>query len=263
MKKRIISAIVALAIVVPVIIFGGKYYAFVIGLLSVLAYKELLDLKENSVEIPNIIKAIGLIDLVLLVCSEFDGYAVIFGLSYRAIAISLISILIPTLFYKDNKYTTREALYLAGIVIFLGMVFNSFILVRSLSMHLLVYLILICTMTDAFAMFTGMIIGKHKVAPLISPKKTIEGCIGGSIIGTVVPIVYYVTYVGKFSYKLVLITIVLSVIGQLGDLFFSKIKRENKIKDFSNIMPGHGGILDRLDSLCFVVITYLIFISYI
>ncbi len=98
MKKRILSAIVALAIVVPVIILGGKYYSFVIGLLAILAYKELLDLKENSVEIPNIIKAIGLIDLILLVFSEFDGYAVIFGLSYRAIAIYLISILIPTLF---------------------------------------------------------------------------------------------------------------------------------------------------------------------
>jgi len=263
MKKRIISAIVALAIVVPVIILGGKYYSFVIGLISILAYKELLDLKENSVEIPNLIKAIGLIDLILLVFSEFDGYAVIFGLSYRAIAISLVTILIPTLFYKDNKYTTREALYIAGIVIFLGLVFNSFILVRSLSVHLLVFLILICTFTDAFAMFTGMLIGKHKVAPIISPKKTIEGCIGGSVIGTVVPIIYYVTYVGKFSYKLVLITILLSVIGQFGDLFFSKIKRENKIKDFSNIMPGHGGILDRLDSLCFVIITYLVFISYI
>lgn len=263
MKKRIISAAIALAIVVPVIIYGGKFYAFFIGLLSVLAYKELLDLKENSVEIPNAIKAIGLIDLILLVFSEFDGYQIIFGLSYRAIAISLISILIPTLFYKDNKYTTREALYISGIVIFLGMVFNSFILVRSLSVHLLVYLILICTVTDAFAMFTGMLIGKHKVTPIISPKKTIEGCVGGSLIGTVVPIVYYINFVGKFSYKLVLITLLLSVIGQFGDLFFSKIKRENKIKDFSNIMPGHGGILDRLDSLCFVIITYLIFISYI
>ena len=263
MKKRLISAIIALAILVPVIIYGGKVYAFVIGLISILAYKELLDLKENSHEIPNAIKAIGLIDLVLLVFSEFDGYSIIYGLSYKIIALSLLSILIPTLFYKDNKYTTREALYLAGIVIFLGLVFNSFILVRSLSVHLLVYLILICTITDAFAMFTGMLIGKHKVTPIISPKKTIEGCIGGSLIGTVIPIVYYINYVGKFSYKLILITLLLSVIGQFGDLFFSKIKRENKIKDFSNIMPGHGGILDRLDSLCFVIITYLIFISYI
>ena len=263
MKKRIISAIVALAIVVPLVILGGRYFSFGMGILAILAYKELLDLKENAHEIPNAIKAIGLVDMLLLVFSEFDGYAIIFGLSYRAIAISLLTILIPTLFYKNNAYTTREAYYLAGIVLFLGLVFNSFILVRSLSLHLLVYLILICTLTDAFAMFSGMLFGKHKVTPNISPNKTIEGCIGGSIVGTVVPIIYYIYFVGSFSYKLVLITILLSIIDQLGDLFFSKIKRENKIKDFSNIMPGHGGILDRIDSLCFVVITYLIFVSYI
>lgn len=263
MKKRIISAIVALAIVVPLLILGGNYFSFLAGLLGVLAYKELLDIKENAREIPTVIKAIGLIDLVILIFSEFDGYAIIFGLSYRAIAISLLTLLIPTLFYKNNEYTTREAFYLVGIVLFLGLVFNNFILVRSLSLHLLVYLILICTLTDAFAMFTGMLIGKHKVTPNISPKKTVEGCIGGSIFGTVVPILYYVHFLGKFSVQLVLITLFLTVIDQLGDLFFSKIKRENKIKDFSNIMPGHGGILDRLDSLCFVVIAYLIFISYI
>lgn len=263
MKKRIISAIVALAIFVPVIILGGKLFIIAMGMLSVLAYKELLDLKENSHEIPEIIKGIGLIDMLLLVFSEFDGYSLMFGLSYRALAITLLSLFIPTIFYKNNKYTTREALYLSGIVLLLGLVFNSFILVRALSLYKLVYLIIICFLTDAFAMFTGMIIGKHKICPVISPKKTLEGCIGGSIFGSIGGIIFYVCLIGKFSYKLVLITILLSIIDQLGDLFFSKIKRENKIKDFSNIMPGHGGVLDRLDSLCFVVMAYLIFASII
>jgi phosphatidate cytidylyltransferase len=121
----------------------------------------------------------------------------------------------------------------------------------------------ICIITDTFAMLTGMLIGKHKACPKISPKKTIEGCVGGSIIGTAVSTIFYVNLVGKFSVKLVLITLILTVIGQLGDLFFSKIKRENQIKDFSNIMPGHGGVLDRLDSLCFVIMAYMLFISFI
>ena len=263
MKKRIISAIVALLIVVPLIILGGNYFIGLSAVLSILAYKELLDLKENAHEIPNAIKAIGVIDLVLLVFSEFNWNKLSYNLSYKMIAITLLTLLIPTLFYKDNKYTTREAFYLTGIVLFLGIIFNNLILIRLISLHRLVYLILICTMTDAFAMFTGMLIGKHKVTPNISPKKTIEGCIGGSIVGSTIAIIYYVYFVGSFSYKLILITLLLSVIDQFGDLFFSKIKRENKIKDFSNIMPGHGGILDRLDSLCFVVITYLLFISYI
>lgn len=263
MKKRIISAIVAIAIFAPIIYFGGRAFSIAIGMLSVLAYKELLDLKENATEIPEIMKGIGLVDLLLLVFSEYASDLYMFGLSYRVLTISLLTLFIPTLFYKDNKYTTREALYLVGIIMLLGVVFNSFIFIRSVSLYTLLYLMVICVMTDTFAMLTGMLIGKHKACPKISPKKTIEGCIGGSIIGTAVGVIFYSNLVGKFSIKLIIITLLLTVIGQLGDLFFSKIKRENQIKDFSNIMPGHGGILDRLDSLCFVIMAYMLVISFV
>ena len=263
MKKRIISAIVALAIFIPVVYFGGKVFSIAMGMLAVLGYKELLDLKENSVEIPEIIKGIGLVDMLLLVFSEFISDSLLFGLSYSFLAVTLLTLFIPTFFYKDNKYTTKEALYLVGIVTLLGLVFNSIIFIRSFSLYLLLYLFIICVVTDTFAMLTGMLIGKHKACPKISPKKTIEGCIGGSVIGTVVSTIFYANLVGKFSIKLVIFTLLLTIIGQLGDLFFSKIKRENKIKDFSNIMPGHGGVLDRLDSFCFVILAYIAFISYI
>jgi len=263
MLKRIISAIVALAIFVPVIIFGGMYFKIAVSLLSVLAYKELLDLKENAHEIPNAIKALGLLNLLLIVFSAYNKFVISLGIPYKGLCVLLVTLLIPTLFYKNNKYTTREAFYIAGIVAFLSLVFTNFIYIRTLSLHRFVYLLLICALTDAFAMFTGMLIGKHKVTPNISPKKTIEGCIGGSIIGTTVAVIYYSNLVGSFSIKLCLITLLLSIVDQFGDLFFSKIKRENKIKDFSNIMPGHGGVLDRIDSLCFVSIVYVIFISII
>lgn len=262
MKTRIISAIVALAIFVPLIILGGKYFAVAVGVLGLLAYREILNLKENAREIPIFIKFIGMVLTLLLIFSECEGFNIINGLSYKGLGVLLLSLFIPTLFYKNNVYTTREAFYLTGVVLLLGLVFNGFILVRDLSIYRLVYLILICTLTDAFAMFTGMLIGRHKLCPTISPKKTIEGSLGGTIIGSSVAIIFYVNLVGDFSIKLILFTLLLSVIGQLGDLFFSKIKRENGIKDFSKIMPGHGGILDRLDSLCFVVLAYLVVISY-
>lgn len=263
MKKRIISAIVALAIFVPVVYFGGRVFEIAVGMLAVLAYKEILDLKENSLEIPQIIKGIGLIDLLLLAIADFSSDALFFGLSFGLLSITLLTLFIPTLFYKDNKYTTKEAFYMVGIVSLLGLFFNSVIFIRSISLYTFIYLFGICVITDTFAMLTGMLIGKHKACPKISPKKTIEGCIGGSVIGTVVASIFYHNLIAKLSFKIVVITLVLTVIGQLGDLFFSKIKRENNIKDFSNIMPGHGGVLDRLDSFCFVVIAYIALISYI
>ena len=263
MKTRIISAIVAGAILIPIIILGGKFFAIGMGVLALLGYRELLNLKENAREIPIFIKLIGMILMLLLVFSEFDGLNIIYGLSYKALALVLLALYIPTLFYKNNVYTTREAFYLTGIVLLLGLVFNSFILIRSISVYLLTYLIIVCAVTDAFAMFTGMLIGRHKLCPKISPKKTIEGSIGGTLIGSAVGVIFYINLVGDYSIKLILFTLLLSVIGQLGDLFFSKIKRENNIKDFSNIMPGHGGVLDRIDSLCFAALTYLVIISYI
>ena len=111
-----------------------------------------------------------------------------------------------------------------------------------------------------FAMFTGSLFGKHKLIPKVSPKKSVEGSVGGSIIGTILAVVYYelvITNTGNL-FILIISTFILTILGQLGDLLFSKIKRENGIKDFSNIMPGHGGILDRLDSLSFVAMGYIL-----
>lgn len=123
----------------------------------------------------------------------------------------------------------------------------------------LLYLVLVSTMTDTFAMLIGCLIGKHKLIPSVSPKKSVEGSVAGSLLGTVIASIYYVVVL-KSTMNIVLVaimTLLLTILGQIGDLFFSKIKRKWH-KDFSNIMPGHGGILDRFDSLTFIVFGYVI-----
>ena len=127
----------------------------------------------------------------------------------------------------------------------------------------IIYLLLITTITDTFALFTGMLVGKHKLCPSVSPKKTIEGAIGGTVAGTFVATAFYTTVIDP-SMSLafvVIITIILSLLGQLGDLVFSSIKRYYDKKDFSNLIPEHGGVLDRFDSLIFVVLAFIIFSS--
>lgn len=263
MKTRIISAAIALAIVVPLLIIGGKAFALGVGILSVLAYKEIVDLKESHKKLPILVQIIGLINLLLLVFSEFDGYSIMFGVTYKGIALTLISLLIPAVLYRDDKYTMKDAFFMIGAIILLGAVFNVFILLRALSLYQVLYLMLIAIMTDTFAMVIGGLIGKHKLIPDVSPKKTWEGSVAGSIVGSAIAIIFYSYLIGEFSVSLVVITLLLSIVGQFGDLVFSKIKRENKIKDFSNIMPGHGGILDRLDSLIFISLAYIILISFL
>lgn len=116
--------------------------------------------------------------------------------------------------------------------------------------------LLIPFLTDAVAMFSGMLFGKHKLAPEISPKKTREGSIGGLLGGTVAVLLYGLVIGQIFDVNvnyayLVIYGLFGSAVSQLGDLSFSYVKRQNKVKDFGTIFPGHGGVLDRFDSVIF------------
>ncbi len=262
MKKRILSAIVIFAIVIPLIYFGGKYFSLGIALTAMLSYKELLNLKCNKNKIPILIQIFGFIATVCLVLSSID-YSYAFGLSYRLLIGMILLFMIPTLFYKNTSYNSKDALYMIGITTLIGLVFNCFVLIRAFSMWEFIYLLTITILTDTFAMIIGLLCGKHKLCPTISPKKSWEGSVGGSIIATIAACVFYNYLVNPLTIKIVIITLVLSIIGQLGDLVFSRIKRDNEIKDYSNLIPGHGGMLDRLDSIIFVVITYVLIHSFI
>lgn len=115
----------------------------------------------------------------------------------------------------------------------------------------------IAFLSDASAYFTGMAFGKHKLAPDLSPKKTVEGAVGGLVgatLGTMLTGLFFQTFFGEWEFHypvLALFGFLGSVASQLGDLSFSYIKREYGIKDFGKILPGHGGILDRFDSVIF------------
>ncbi len=259
MKQRIISAIFMFIILIPIFVIGGNIFTIAVSMISVLALKELIDLKESHHEIPDTVFLISIIDLLFLILFECDGVSLSLGLTYKGIAITCISLLLPVLFYKKVKYDTKDAFYLIGITLFLGVIFNTILLIRNIDINHFIYLLLIVILTDTFALFIGKLIGKHKSCPTISPNKTWEGCIGGALVGTVISLIFYLNVISSSHVLLVgIMSLVLSIMGQMGDLIFSKIKRENKIKDFSNLIPGHGGILDRMDSFIFVVLTYII-----
>lgn len=260
MKKRVISGIIMSLVLIPILIIGGNVFILAMGMIGILALKELINLKISHEKIPDLINLISFITILLLIFSEYDGYSIMFGLTYKGLAITILSLLIPCLFYK-NKYSTHDAFYLIGCVIFLGLIFNSIILIRNISIWRLIYLVLIVTINDIFAYLIGDLIGKHKFSK-ISPNKTIEGTVAGLIVSTIISTIFYINAIGNTNIiKLIFLTMLISLSGQIGDLVFSKIKRENNIKDYSNLIPGHGGVLDRIDSLIFAVLTYTLIIG--
>lgn len=258
MKKRIISAIVMLIITIPIIYYGGSIFRIGVACIGTLALKEILDLRVSHKPIPIVASIYSVIALLFLILAEYEGYSMMFGLTYKGIAILLLGLLSLTVIYKNNKFTSKDALFLIGSIILIGTSFNTMILVREFSLYKFLYLILIFILTDTFALFGGMLFGRHKLAPEVSPKKTIEGSLTGSIIGTIGASIFYHYLVDSVTWKIVLATLLLSIVGQIGDLIFSKLKRENNIKDFSNLIPEHGGILDRLDSTIAIMLCYLI-----
>ena len=261
MKIRIISAAIAAAIVVPFIIIGGIPFAIGIGIAALLGFKEIIDLKKSHQPVPLLITFIAAcLYLILIYCNLTDS-SILWGISYSRVILLILCLVVPTIFYSEEKYNMKDAFFLIGMILFLSIGFNSFILVRNMSLRLFWYLVTIPVCTDTFALFIGVVYGKHKMSPKISPKKSWEGAAAGLVFGTLIPCIFYHFIVSPITWRVIIITMLLSVFGQIGDLIFSKIKRENGIKDFSNLMPGHGGALDRLDSTLVIFMAYLLLIS--
>ena len=264
MKKRIISAIIMLMIVIPLIVIGGIPYSLAVGLIGCMGYKEIIDLRHDKLnEYPLLMKCLGLISMLYLIYSNFEKYGLLFGVSYKVLCMIILVICIPIILYK-KRYNINDAFHLLADVLFLGIGFNLLITVYNYGIKYFILLILITTLTDTFALFGGKLVGKHKFTN-ISPNKTIEGCLIGTLVSTFVCTMYYINVISSVSsvFSVICVIIFLSIIGQCGDLFFSAIKREYNKKDFSNLIPGHGGILDRLDSIIFVLFAFILVMSYI
>ncbi len=255
MKSRILSALVMLIICVPLIYFGSHVYNAGVIILSALAYKEMLNLKWFK-ELPLVVKLLGFVTMINTVIS---GVYFTKGIDYIVLLVPFIVTYLVSIMFKTRKYTTKEVMYLLLLVLLIGFGFNGLIMFR-IDIKMLLYIVLICVLSDTFAYITGMLIGKHKLCPSISPKKTIEGSIGGLIVSVVLVSLYSHFILESLTIWVFIGTVILAIMSQLGDLLFSKIKRVNDIKDFSNLIPGHGGILDRLDSVLVVSFTYMLYI---
>ena len=266
MKTRIISGIVMTLGAGTLLYLGGTYWVIFMALLSLVAVWEFINMRKTKKDFPLLMKIITYLAVLGLVIYSAINKSGTFNFNYGILAGFFIVFLLPIVFINDNeKYNIIDAFFLMGTVLFLGVALSFGVTLRNLDVVYIIYLALITVLTDTFAYVTGYLIGKRKLCEKISPNKTIEGLVGGSFMGTVIPSIYYLTIVNQHMniFLLVGITLILSLIGQCGDLLFSSVKRYYGKKDYSDIIPGHGGILDRLDSIIFVMLTYSIFLNYL
>src|SRR5699024_10382338 len=155
---------------------------------------------------------------------------------------------------SKNKFTFNEAGFTLLSVIYVALGFYFLVETRLLGLEYLLFILFIIWATDTGAYFSGKFFGKRKLWPKISPNKTIECALGGLTLALIVALIFHIVY--PFTYSITYIAVVailISIVGQIGDLVASAIKRTYDVKDSGNILPGHGGILDRLDSLLFMI----------
>lgn len=255
-KTRLISGIVLVIIALATIISGSWILFFTLLAVSLIGMRELYKVMKVSDEHVTVLELVGYLGAVLYYIAmkaDFGNYGTM------AIIISMILILFVYVFGYP-KYHAEQVMAAFFGVVYVAVMLSFIYLTRSLpDGKFLVWLIFLCSWgCDTCAYCVGMLIGKHKMAPVLSPKKSIEGAVGGVAGAALLGVIYAAATQGKMA-EYALICAVGALISMVGDLAASAIKRNQNIKDFGKLIPGHGGILDRFDSVIITapVIYYL------
>ncbi|PYZ98043.1 phosphatidate cytidylyltransferase [Alteribacter lacisalsi] len=260
MKQRIITGVIAGAGFLGIIILGGIPFTVLIFLLATIAMGEILKMKGIS---PYTYRgAIAFLFMWLLLLPEWLLPFNALHVERAEMFLLLIVVLLAVTVISKNAFTFDEAGFVILSSVYIGLGFHYFLEARFLDEGLIFifFVLILVWVTDSGAYFCGRFLGKHKLWPEISPKKTIEGSLGGIMAAVIFGLVY-AWFFPVFDSLIITVACILivSAAGQLGDLVESALKRHYSVKDSGQVLPGHGGILDRFDSLIFVMpVLYLL-----
>ncbi|MBQ8188018.1 MAG: phosphatidate cytidylyltransferase [Clostridia bacterium] len=254
MKTRIITAIVAIIIFLPVCIFSDTwFYPTAMAILCTVGVYEMLScvgmFKTPAVSVPSILLAVAMPMIPLF----SDESTLILELG--CIIGYLVLTFTADVFARGKlDYTVTSSAFRG--VLYVSLSFTCMTLLREEGEYLYLLTFIGPWVSDSFAYFTGRFFGRHKLIPEVSPKKTVEGSIGGIVFAALSFVIYGIIIQKFFAPEIELNYVMLalsgaivSVISQIGDLAASVIKRRFEVKDYGWIFPGHGGVIDRFDSV--------------
>lgn len=267
MKTRIISGVIMAAVVIAVLAVQLEFPVVLIIAMALL----------SAATVTECLYSTGLCKVKpLVLCGALGSMAALFAVTgfIRVSPALVYTVFVGLIFLATLKYHAEiTAGALSAVLVFpilLSYSMGKICLLTQVQHTGMFYIwLMLCwsAIADIGAYFVGVLFGKHKMTPVISPKKTWEGLIGGLVFGVLAALVLSLLYQKVFDYQVFLPLIlgtspVFVLLGVLGDLSASMIKRQCGIKDFGNLIPGHGGILDRLDSILMIAPFLALFLSY-
>lgn len=308
LKKRVLFALIMLAVFIPCLVLGGWFYLMLIVLIIGAATYEIATAPSRKLSwfvwAVTFVIMYALVFWIMLKTNFINGWDKFdINTSFTEINLSPIALAVMIGLYlfvviiKNKEFRLVDACYLIAMTLLLALGFQAALCVRYLpferfavidgfdvnrpefkyaqSMFLMVYLLIAIFFNDIGAYLTGMLFGKHKMAPNISPKKTWEGFAGGVTLSFLLSVTFGIL-VAYFKmpmlpeiftidkwYWIVLVSAILPLVGVLGDLAFSAIKRQFGKKDYSKVLGPHGGVLDRIDSTLFGALALVVLVIFI
>ncbi len=253
MKQRIITGLAILAVVIPAFLIGGIPFKILVFLFISTGVYEVYALKKDVWPIW-IYLLVMLMVLVMVFLNLND--------LFLALIISTLVLMSLPIFFE--WFLPFDTGYLLSMVLLFSAALKAILLIQGLGNLVMVYMLVVTYMTDTAAYFSGYLFGKHKLNERISPKKTVEGAFGGWLVSFGLSTLYAYLLIESVDFNVMLIaSAILPIVAQFGDLSLSAIKRYFGVKDFGTIFPAHGGVLDRIDSLLFVLVSFYVLYSFL
>lgn len=258
--RRATSGFIYAVLFITAIMYSKESYIILISFFGLISLREFFKLLKFN----NSVIYLLFIGLILLPYLQIH---IFFIKLLLALSLSGSVQLLLNLFLKKNKYPSSSVQKFDICIRYLLLSFTFLILLPFVNgvyeQSVILTLIILIWVNDSFAFFVGKNLGKRKLFESVSPKKTVEGFFGGVLFSLITAFIlsYFCDFLSLTN--LIVISLIASILGTLGDLVESKFKRKANTKDSGNIMPGHGGILDRLDSLLFVAPFVYLYIHYL
>lgn len=257
---RVLSALVGIPLLVWLLLLGGVPWLLSVGIVSAIGMGEMFNIVEKTDRNP--LRILGWISVLLIMIQnvlapEQPGLVIAIIISFHLLL----------MVFGYNKIHLADIGISIFAILYVGWFMSHLYLLRIIpnGFSWVLFVFLANWATDTAAYFVGRAFGKHKLAPSVSPNKTIEGSLGGIVGGILVAIIFPQVAPNmpeNATYPLLFLGILISILGQLGDLVESAMKRKANIKDSGKIIPGHGGILDRFDSILLTVPLAYYFIKF-